>query len=466
MYTSLHFALVVLLFLAIGNFASPSVAFDNIKTIALRHELSLFVETTQAGRAFDKLAAARTVRLLIEEGADPHVSDYMLENGSSALHFAVQWDDPILVQWLLDRGCCLTTRNNKHCCPVFYVPSFNAKVMPLLDHNYKKNRELMRYSRVIKLEEIETVTEITETLINLKKLIKEGADPCFDAYAEPCIILLYAIKHEDYELLDLVAQSPYFEPNYCRRCLSAHRCRISYVLKCQHPNMVHNFIHFGVSIEHAFQIAVQHKNVLLMRELVSKGASINFCELSKISSILDGFDNDGEDTANELVRLGAFADKKLFSPPLMKARRNIAIKFQNLLKQEASLIKDISDGNFVALEEKLAPLVFNDENILFAAARLRHEKLLCYLLEQFRIEGKLYTINKPNHDGLSLVRLLYNINDENLRNNYFLRLYAGPFWMLLGDESTALSLPLEIWQTIFIILSEILEKDYQQLPRV
>jgi hypothetical protein len=38
--------------------------------------------------------------------------------------------------------------------------------------------------------------------------------------------------------------------------------------------------------------------------------------------------------------------------------------------------------------------------------------------------------------------------------------------MLLGDESTALSLPLEIWQTIFIILSEILEKDYQQLPRV
>lgn len=457
MHTPWHLAFSLLL--ALGTFSSQSSAFDDAKTTRLRDKLNHYGRQTLNRNGLDKIKAARTVRLLVEEGADPHVADTLHENGSVALHYAVQWDDPELVRWLIAQGCNLRMRNKWHKCPAYFASSLNAQVLPIVDPNYNKTRKLLRFTRIIKLDEIETPDEITQTLTKIKKLITQGAEPYLTA--EQCNILLYAIKYEDLELLNLIAQSPYFEPKNCPHCPPPYNSRIGYALKCQHQNIAQELVRLGTSLEEALLSAVQYKNIKFIRDLVNKGASINFSSSSKIYTILQSLEAGGE-VANELVRLGAFAEAGKLRAPNRSATWDLVHNFQYLIRQTNTFNKYILEDNFEDLYKNLKLIIFDGENILFAAARLRNKELFSYLLKRFLTKGELYSmLHKPSTDNLSLANLVNNINVEDIKLMPLWKLHAeGSYWMfLIDDENSVFFLPREIWQIIFTTLSEIYNDD-------
>ncbi len=112
--TALHLAAagysikIVELLLASG--ADPNAATNHRKSTPLHYATDGFI----TGPAWDPAKQVRTIRLLVEAGADIHAPD---KNGATPLHRAVRTRSVAAVQYLLDAGADPTIKNKPGSTP-------------------------------------------------------------------------------------------------------------------------------------------------------------------------------------------------------------------------------------------------------------------------------------------------------------------------------------------------------------
>lgn len=266
------------------------------------------------------------------------------------------------------------------------------------------SKELFRYTRIIKLEELESPEITNKTLTEIWRLIDLGADPS-PIHQEIPVLLFYAIKLGDLRLLKEVASSPNsrnfllnLQGIFAQSCMKA---AISY----KQPLMALELVELGFPKQAALEEAIKDHQDQLLCELIWRGADPNFSEgyISPnplcVSHPAGGHGSWREyrpeniRTSSELFRLGANNRVNAINCDILKA-------FYALLDTLEELIELAQTKNMSELKTRLKEITFEGEGPLHAAIRLKNKEIFLALLHDKDID-----LNPPRDSCISPLML-------------------------------------------------------------
>ena len=262
--------------------------------------------------------------------------------------------------------------------------------------------ELGELFKQISVNKHEDREEISANLAKLNEFM--GKPGGYLPRGKTKLILLYAIKHENFELIELITNMP----NFSWASLNLVRLEktnfIGEIIALK-PSMLPKLTSFGIDKNQALLEASRAGDNQVISELVDQGAFLDYPETRYLPTpILYGClaSGDGQkyrsfncDTAHELFRLGAFG---YVEDPLD------SYYLQNYKKLKAQELSTLDQENLLIA---LGSILFDNESYIHAALRLRDIEILIKILKFSNA-----SINTPSSLGLTPLRLAFNIRNE------------------------------------------------------
>lgn len=377
---------------------------------------------------YNRFSCIEKIGNLIQAKADPNIKN---SDGLPLLHIACVLGSVEMVQSIIKHGVSrdvinsenetafqfalryfIKTQNNGYQkTPLEGMNSFREVLSELLSLVYDpiQTRAYIRCLRQIDLEDNETIDETNQTRAQLIELIKNKANPSPPLCKESCIPIRYAIKNGDEELFNLVISSPSCFVDHCDMnclCLSHpdRNYRIEDAVYFEQPEMVKILRKHGADMKRGLLKAGELMNPKMINEFTRQGAELDGAVLGNITHLRGSGgayyarpkNEKVVPALDECIRLGASEYLPLY----------LAWTYIDFYKtwEKFKSIKYSKD-----LSSQLKEFLYDGENIIHVALRLRNYKILKHIIDSLREDNQLaIMINQVSSKGLTPLRLAFN----------------------------------------------------------